>query len=271
MTIKNNLVSVIIPHYNHGAFIEEAVESVYASNYANIELIIIDDSSSEINSLEKLELIKIKYSEVKIITQTNSGPSVAKNRGAEHAQGQYLFFLDADNIIFPHYISDAVQILEKNTEVAMVYADYECFGEISEIHYSGICQEYMLPIGNSIDNCVLIRKKVFCSIGGFDINLSKLGLEDWELWINLKKNNYHFYYLNKVYFRYRVTSNSRTEVSANPKLEEIKSYIFSKHSLFLLNLYNQLYYQKKQLAETPDYRIGNFLMSPYRLLKKIFL
>jgi glycosyltransferase involved in cell wall biosynthesis len=263
------LVSVIIPHFNHGEYIVDALNSIYNSEYENLEVIIIDDASTDINSREVLNNLNYRYKDLSILEQTNAGPSVAKNKGANFSKGKYLFFLDADNMVLPNYIIDAVNILENNPEVAIVYADYECFGEINSIHISGELNPAKLPIENSIDNCVIIRKEVFLNVGGFDEKLSKMGLEDWELWINLYKNGFKFFYLKKVSFKYRVLNTSRTELSANKKLVGIRAYVFNKHIDFILNLYSELYYKNKQLLETPDFKIGKILLKPYRFLKNL--
>lgn len=260
-------VSIIIPFFNHGAFIEDCISSIpFIENH---EVIIVNDGSSDENSIVKLNNINHKYPLIKIIHQENSGPCKAKNIGVQNAKNPIVLFLDADNMLISNYIEDGLRIFNTNPNIDIIYSDYECFGSLSYKHISGEIDEYKILIGNPIDNCVLIKKRVFESVGGFDESLSRLGLEDWELWINLLKNKANFYYLDKVSFKYRVLKDSRTEIHANIKFEEIKQYIFNKHAYHVYLKYFDLFYENKQLKESLDFTIGKQILRPYRLIKKI--
>jgi glycosyltransferase involved in cell wall biosynthesis len=266
--MDNNLfVSIIIPFYNKIELLKETLESINQFKLSNFEVIIIDDGSTL--ALQKQDLINFKF-DFRIIKQENSGPSVAKNLGVSHSRGEILFFLDADNIVKEKYISKAISIFSKIESIDVVYSDYEFFGDKTGIGVSGLINRNTILLFNSIDNCVLIRKSCFEKFGGFDEFLSKKGLEDWELWIKLISNDVKFYYLNEPLFKYRVTSSSRTYVQANLNLEEIKDYIFKKHSKFAIKMLSELYYQQKMIKETPDFIIGNIILKPYRILKKLF-
>lgn len=264
------LVSIIIPYYNHGIFIRECLLSVLNSTHQNFEVILINDGSNNKNKKELNHIVSsLNDKRIKVFHQDNAGPCFAKNNGVDKAKGEFILFLDSDNYLLSHYLKDALDIFKFNSDVDLVYVDYEYFGGKSGVHISGELDEYKMLLGNPIDNCVMLKKSIFTMVGGFDTHLSKLGLEDWELWISLLKNNATFYYFNKVCFKYREVVSSRTQNVANKNLDRIKKYIYTKHGDLLAQKYELLFYQKKQLLETPDYRLGNWLMSPYRALKKI--
>ena len=260
------LVSIIIPYFNSGKTIQETIDSILNQSYENYEIWIVDDGSSDLFSISKLKEYE-NNEKIHLLNQENAGPSVAKNIGAEKANGEILCFVDADNIIFENYISEAVEIFSRKKEIEIVYPDFEFFGDKKGIHKSNLIDSFKIFIGNSVDNCVLIKKETFFSVGGFDSHLSRLGLEDWELWINLLKNNKHFFYLEKVHFKYRVISTSRTNTTANHNLEVIVSYISKKHSDFLSQIYKETFYKYKMTKESIDYRVGKFILSPYRFVK----
>ena len=89
MCVENNTVSIIIPAYNAARFIAETVESVMHSTYAFIEVIIVNDGSTD-NTNQELNLIKLKYPEIKILEQENKGVAVARNLAISHASGKYI-------------------------------------------------------------------------------------------------------------------------------------------------------------------------------------
>src|SRR5690606_3615953 len=94
------LVSIVIPNYNYGRFIAEAIESVLNQTYPNIELIVVDDGSSD----DSLEAIRQYEKKLILISQKNSGVVVARNNGAAKSRGEYISFLDADDVIEPTFI-----------------------------------------------------------------------------------------------------------------------------------------------------------------------
>ena len=120
---------------------------------------------------------------------------------------------------------------------------------------------------NQIAVTCLIKKSVFETAGYYDEFLSKPGLEDWEFWIRVGQTNWNIIKTEEIFFRVRVQQSSRTYQVANKNLNKIKEYVFTKHALVIGKVVEDLYYIKKQLLETPDYKIGNFLLRPYRFFK----
>jgi glycosyltransferase involved in cell wall biosynthesis len=263
------LVSFIIPYYNAGATIQETIDSIFNQSYSNFDIWLINDGSTDQVSIDKLKDFE-GIEKIHIHHQENMGPCIAKNYGVEKALGKLICFVDSDNILLENYIKEAVNILTIKINVDVIYSDFQFFGDKKGIHKSLQIDSFKIFIGNSVDNCVLIRKEAFLSVGGFDKYLSKLGLEDWELWINLLKNNREFYYLEKVHFKYRVISTSRTNTTANLNLDKISSYIAHKHSDFLAQIYKDTYYRYKMIKESIDFRIGKNVLFPFRFFKSIF-
>jgi len=263
------LVSFIIPYFNAGTTIQETIDSILNQSYSNFDIWLINDGSTDQFSIEKLKEYEAN-DKIHLLHQENAGPSVAKNIGVQNAKGVLICFVDSDNILLNNYIKEAVITFDENPSIDVVYSDFEYFGDRLGIHKSNKIDSSTIFIGNSVDNCVVIRKTTFLSVKGFDSNLSKLGLEDWELWINLLKNKKRFFYIDKIHFRYRVISTSRTNITANMNLIEIKKYIANKHSDFLAEIYVETYYKNKMTIESIDFRIGKTILIPYRFFKSIF-
>lgn len=107
------LVSVIIPVYNVENYLKECLDSVLNQTYKNIEVIVINDGSTD-KSLHILEDYSSKFNNIKIIDQENSGQSVARNKGLENAKGKYIYFLDSDDYILPDTLKKLIKKLEMN-------------------------------------------------------------------------------------------------------------------------------------------------------------
>ena len=109
------IVSIIIPCYNHGKYIDEAVDSVLKQTFQTFEIIIINDGSNDEFTNKKLE----NYSRpnTQVITTANQGLSLARNTGIKMAQGKYILPLDADDKIHPEYLSKAINIIDSSENI----------------------------------------------------------------------------------------------------------------------------------------------------------
>lgn len=120
-------VSVIIPNYNAGRYIDKCINSVLNQTYKNIELIIIDDGSID-ESLNIIKEYSNKYKNILVMRQQNLNASIARNRGIENASGRYLMFIDSDDILYPDAIKKMVEIIEKD-ESDMVIGNFYVIDE----------------------------------------------------------------------------------------------------------------------------------------------
>jgi len=270
MSISNPLVSFIIPYFNAGETIQETVDSIFNQTYENFDVWIVNDGSTDPYSIEKLKDFE-GNERIKILHQENSGPSVARNLAIEITTANFYVPLDSDDLIEQRALESAFGLINDYSSIGAVYGNLEWFGAVQGIKKQAIFQKEKQFLMNQIAVTALIRKELWKELGGYDTFLSKPGLEDWEFWLKASLSNWSLNHLDICFFKVRVDEGSRTFEVANKNLDLIKKYVYEKHAVALARAYETLWYQKKQLAETPDYRIGNFLMSPYRLLKKIFL
>jgi glycosyltransferase involved in cell wall biosynthesis len=189
MLMKPDLFfTVITPTYNRADFIKKSVESILQQTHKNFEIIIVNDGSTD-NTLEVLSV----YSDprISIITIHNSERGAARNRGIEKAKGDYITFLDSDDIYYNNYLSNAATQLLAQNQPPFYHQAYEIKNQKGkllnfDINYGdGI---YFLVKGNPL-SCigVFIRKDITEKFRFIeDRNLS--GSEDWELWIRLGVN-----------------------------------------------------------------------------------
>lgn len=157
------LVSVIIPVYNGAKFLEEALQSVFAQDYSNLEIIVVDDGSTD-NSAEIVQ----RFPWVKYIYQKNQGVSVARNTAITKASGEYIAFIDSDDIWMPEKLSVQIEVMLKHTEFRITTTDKTNFlepGTQLPRHLEQLDDwETMEEI---IPSTMLIHKSVFSEIGKF--------------------------------------------------------------------------------------------------------
>ena len=214
-------VSAIIPTYNYARFLAAAVDSVLAQTLEDIEVVVVDDGSTD----ETESLMRGYDSRVRYVRQENSGVAVARNRGIEESRGQYVAFLDADDVWVPHKLERQLAALKKKTGLRACYAAFTL--ATSELSPTGINQskrrastlEDLLLMGNIIGtpSTVLCERSLFEEVSGFDTSFNYCA--DWEMWIRLAALT-EFLYLDEPLVLYRQHD---TNMSRNVSLLERES------------------------------------------------
>ena len=270
------IISIVIPCYNHGQYIDEAIKSVEESESDIYEIIIINDGSTD--DLTNKRLIELKNNGYHVVFQENQGLCKSRNNGIRLSRGKYILPLDADNKITPELISLSIKILNSDPLVSIVYSDRQNFGESCDLVDVGRFNLALLLKENYIDACAVYRKSVWEEIGGYDEKMPAQGFEDWEFWISAAEKNFKFYYIPKPLFYYRVLGNSMARtMEKNPKFNSLLEYIYKKHSLIMNEKFineifelkdevNRLQLEIKKSRNSKAYLLGKFLLSPFRLL-----
>lgn len=242
------LVSIIIPCYNHGAFIEQALNSIDKKTIKYpVEIIIVDDGSTEAATKEKL--LQLQQKGYNILFQKNGGPAKARNTAVNASSGTYILALDADNKIKPDYINEAVDLLEKN-EYDIFYSPPVFFDEEGETtaKFNTIAFDIKsLLFENYIDACAVYRRTVWEANNGYDSSVPHYGHEDWEFWLHAYKNGFRFYFYKQPLFYYRVSVNFvSAQFNNRQKVKDNQLYILRKHADLYLPYYHQLHYLQQK-------------------------
>ena len=213
------LISVIIPVYNGEKTIRETIESVLDQTFQDFEVIIINDGSQD----KTLEVINnIPDSRLKVFSYPNAGLSASRNRGLSRAGGEYIAFLDADDLWTEDKLEAQLLALEQNPQAALAYSWSDYIDESSNFvrHGSHITvngDAYpRLLLTDILENGSnpLIRKQALVEVGGSDETLPSV--EDWDLWLRIAAR-YHFVAVPKPQILYRISAHS---MSFNvPKME----------------------------------------------------
>lgn len=229
-------ISIVIPCFNQGLYLEEALQSIMQCEDKSIyEIVIVNDGSTDPNTLNILKDLSTKG--YNIIDQPNKGLGAARNTGIRVAAGKYILPLDSDNKIKPEYIYEGIKLLDKDPSLDVVYSDAEYFGEKKGIWESGEFNLQRLMIENYIDACAVFRKLTWEKVGGYDEKMPIMGYEDWDLWLRIAFQNGKFAYINQMLFYYRYLSKSMIHSVAKGKISVILGYMEKKHSNYLNRSY----------------------------------
>lgn len=225
-------VSVIIPCYNHGKYIQETVDSILASTYPNIEIVITNDGSTDEYTNQILSELPTKFSQIKVITTENQGTSKACKVAVENSTGDFILPMGSDDKIHPGYIEEAVSILDAHKELGLVYCNAEYFDaktgpwELPEFSIDQMKQ------GNCIFCAALYRKSDYDRTEGYHDDMRNW--EDYDLWLSLLELGLGVYKIPKVYFYYRITGVSKTDAVRKDKErgQRLMSQIKAHHPNF---------------------------------------
>lgn len=197
-------VTIGIPCFNYAHYLPQALDSALAQTYPNVEVIVIDDCSTDNTE----ELMRTKYPHVKYIKHSfNKGLSASRNTGLQNGTGDYFMFLDADDWIDKDLVDLSVQWFKtKNVDIVGVYQQE--FGDRHEVHHfhPNPTHEDFLN-GNKINCSSMFKRRVYETIGGYDERLKK-GYEDWQYWLRATKAGFTVATIPLALFHYRIHKDS---------------------------------------------------------------
>ncbi|MBI4680859.1 MAG: glycosyltransferase [Nitrospirae bacterium] len=206
------LVSIIIPTYNCRKYIRQAIDSALSQTYKNIEIIVIDDGSTD-NTREEIDDL-ISEKKISYIYQANKGLPGARNTGIKHSRGKYLVFLDSDDVILPEKIMCQIGFMKEHPDVCLVYSGYQYFKNdnladlisppLSKLR-GNLYKELLRGCFFTVHS-VLVKKACVEKVGCFDESFR--ASEDWDLYIRLAESGCQFDYIDKVLCLCRLRSDS---------------------------------------------------------------
>lgn len=261
-------VSIIIPCYNKEKYVKEAVESAINQTYKNIEIVCIDDASTD-NSRVILKEITEKYNNLVLIEEDkNIGVCRARNKAIEISSGEYILPLDADDTIEPTYVEKAIDIFNKNPNIDVIYSRVRHL--ITKKEMCKPCDTNNLLLGNYITCSSVFKKSDFQKFGGYDIAFNEIGCEDWDLYLKFFENNLKFYQIDEILFNYRQElDGNRTIVQINSYEEILPQILFKYKDLYKKNgLFKEMF---KSLILNKDSKMAEKKHLKYRKLFNLFL
>ena len=203
---KKGLVSVIMPVFNREHYVGDALDSILAQTYTNIEIIVVNDGSTD-GSLDVLEDYRNRFSDkLLLINQKNQGQVVARNNGIAACSGEFIAFLDSDDLWLPEKLEKQIPLFDDN--IGLVYSavyNVSDNGEIIDITYCnervrGNAYDQMLTGNKMTGGTVVLSRVAVIEVGLFDQSLS--AAENWDLWIRVSKS-FFLNYIDEPLVKYR--------------------------------------------------------------------
>ncbi len=251
------IVSIVIPCFNHGKYIRETIDSIPLKDNPKLEIIIVNDGSTDAYTQEVLEALTAEG--FWVVNQQNQGLGKTRNNGIKLATGKYILPLDADNKLLPLYLSKGIDYLEENPEISVLYGDFVYFGDKSEHIKVADFNLQKLMTGNYIDACAIFRRSAWEQIGGYDENMPFMGVEDWEFWLHLSFMGHRFFHMPEPAYFYRVNSASMIHKDTSPNYQMLRNYVEEKHAYYL------------NFDAPANFYINKFKAGPMVFILKLFL
>ena len=261
-------VSVVIPCFNHGEYLVEAVASVTDLRRADVELIVVDDGSTDERTLREMDLLTSRG--IRVIRQENRGLAAARNAGIRAARGELILPLDSDNRIREAYLVEGVRLLRGAPDVGVVYGNAEYFGGRGGMWQVPEFDLVQLARGNFVDACALYRKVIWESLQGYDEKMPWMGWEDWDFWMRAAVRGWGFSHLDAIAFDYRVRAGSMIE-ETNRHADELLAYTFGKSENQAMRIIREASFEQDRMRgglhaieASRDYRLGRAILAPFR-------
>jgi len=209
------MVSVVISAHNASPWIAETLESIFAQTFRDFELIVVDDGSTD----DTRQVVARYGPSVRLITIGRSGKSTGKNTGIRAAKGDYIAFVDADDLWTPEKLELQVELLRRQPDLAWAYADGYLFddstgktvgrfGQIARLHSGNILRSLLL-VDFIASPTPIVRRDILERVGCFDETLLRHQPEDWDLWLRIAAD-YPVGLVNQPLVRYRLHAASLT-------------------------------------------------------------
>lgn len=245
-------VSVVIPTYNRQNLVVEAIESVLAQTYKNFEIIVVDDGSTDDTSGQ----IKAYAGRLTYHVQKNQGVAAARNAGIKLSQGEFICFLDSDDLWEPEKLETQINFADANPEYALLSTEIRGFNADKRVIKrnkssmykvrNGFVIEHLL-FGNWIQtSTVMLRRKCLDEVGYFDEDIGQFG-EDWLLWMRVA-SRFPIYFLPVPLVLYRFHPDRLTLYQPE---EQFQSLMQCLQKLSMLSQFQQ----KPNLLQEAEYRI----------------
>lgn len=233
------LVSVIIPNYNKGTLVRQAIDSVYAQTYPQVECIVLDDGSTD-EGWAVIEACAQQYPSLKALRQENTGLSVTRDRMIGMAQGEWILPLDSDDFLYSDALAELVTYAQAHPEYGVIYSNYlrvDPEGQMIEewrIEEKRLFTEGdMLPMvlmGGIVPVTALIRRDAILSVGGYSFNsklLRTAGHDDYALYMRLMIAGHQFGHVKKPLWAYRDMPNSLSKGGYQRETERYKVLLWA--------------------------------------------
>jgi glycosyltransferase involved in cell wall biosynthesis len=219
-------VSVVVPCYNGGRFVDQLLATLTRQTFQDFETIIVDDGSTDEATRAKLDSLDPS---IRVIHQDNRGMSGARNSGIAAARSDLVLVVDCDDEIDPNYLAEAVPLLkDAPPDVAFVFTHTRLAGAASGI-VRCFFNPFALLFANTLPSCMMLRKRCCDAVGGYDESMRE-GYEDWEFYLRLARAGFRGIEIPKPYYIYHVSPTGMLFGVATRVHGKLWRYMRTKHA-----------------------------------------
>ena len=221
-------VSVVVPCFNLGRYLPDAIASVHRQTFHDFEILVVDDGSTDVETVEALAALE--RGGTRVVRSANRGLSAARNLGIKEAHGELITCLDADDLFDPGWLDAGVSRLDADPTLAFVSHWLEAFGDEEGAWTPGRSDLAALLDQNVFNGAALFRRQLVDAVGGFDETMRD-GCEDWEFWIRVMERGYRGATIPAPLYRYRRRPDSMSRaMTASDTWFRLFGELIDKHS-----------------------------------------
>lgn len=290
---NESLISVIVPCYNQAQYLPETLDSVIAQTYVNWECIIVNDGSTD-NTAEIAQRYCAKDSRFRYVEKKNGGLSSARNVGLEEAKGDYIQFLDSDDLLSENKFKQQLEVA-LNTGADVVVSRYDMYDGVRHVYFDNewSCSKPLLSVDGFLYSwgksfVIAIHAGFFSAnflaVNEIHFNEKVAALEDWIFWYQIANYGARFVQIDNVLAHYRVHSGSMSTEGNRMQVSRIKAafvifdtldiekkiQFLEKIPADLVEYFNRSFEvkQMKNQRKSLEYALGSILLKPYRFIKR---
>jgi glycosyltransferase involved in cell wall biosynthesis len=224
-------VTAIVTLYNYGRFIESCLDSLAAQTQEGIELIVVDDASTDSGlqfTLDWLESEANRFCGHKLVShKSNMGLPVARNTAFSQASAERVFVMDADNLLYPKAIARCMEAMTADGS-AGAYTQLEYFGDRVGLGVANFWNRDLFKARNYVDAMALVSKAAWKQVGGYE-QLIVDGCEDYDFWLKFIEQGLHCTFVPEILCRYRVHGQSMLHNETNPNMSSLILQLSVRH------------------------------------------
>lgn len=260
-------ISVIIPCYNQGQYIDEAVNSVLSQTFQDFEIIIVNDGSTDKYTVDLLNNFDRQKS--RVIHTSNLGLASARNTGIMASSGKFILPLDADDKISKYYLDKAYEILIRESDIGILYCEAKLFGKkwgkwnLPEYSLNKILLKNMIFASS------FFKKEDWQRVGGYKSNMIS-GWEDWDLWLSIIGLGRRVYKIPEVFFYYRIRGSTMSRNLSKHDYIKLHTQLFNNHQELFIDNIESIFSEIYNIKCSWFYKIGMIFHNPRRLIDKLF-
>lgn len=270
-------VTVVIPCFNHGRFLDEAVDSVLAQTFTDLEIFVVNDGSTDPHTVAKLkDYLRPKTT---VLHKVNGHLASARNHGIARAKSKYILSLDADDKFAPDFLEKAVAVLEREPRTGAVNCWSRMFGTRDEIVTSQIGGDVKNFLSHNVCSAsCLFRRECWQEVGGYD-EAMKQGYEDWDFWLSVTKRGWFVRNIPEPLLFYRVTGSSMVAGSDKIRPQLVRKLVQKHRELYAQHVdlvvfelelkIQRLYAELEALRRSPAQRLGRVVVRPGEAVKAV--